>query len=182
MKTLYNTIQESLLSDIDVTMQNGDNEITKITSIFSNYKLTNVFGGNNKSDHEYTEQFFDDNVNKLEKESFFNNDLQLQFAKKRKYHKHVNFGKWLERICLGDIKGIKEPLDKYIFTSDLEEMDISKKIINLAIKNKLINTDNKVEIDIFSRKLLPGYKHIFVLLYMNNDKSRCVSYTFETKI
>lgn len=176
MKTLY----ESILSDVDVTLQSGDSEITKVTSIFSNYKLISIFGDNNKSDYEYTEQFFDDNVNKLDKESFFNDKLQLYFVKKRKYRKHINFGKWLERICLGDIRSIKEPFGKEMYTAELEKMNIGKKITNLAIKNKLINTNNKIKIDVYSTGLL-GSRYIYVNVYMNNDKQRHVTYTFETK-
>lgn len=138
------TLKESLLSDIDKTLERGDNDIKLFTSLSYQYELRSIGGiGNNE------EKMFGPNISKYESvpyisKTYADPDRANEFPK---WPNYKSFGKWLERLQRQDI-GVSD------FTKI--KLDDAAKIEALAKKEGIIkNAKNiKIKLNIFPDMLL----------------------------
>lgn len=146
MKLINNmkTLRESLLSDINKTLEHGDTEVELANSLSHQYELKSIAGVG-----DIEEKMFGPNVSKYEavpyiSKTYADSNRANEFPK---WPNYKSFGKWLERLQRRDI-GVSD------FTKI--KLDDAEKIEALAKKEGIIkNAKNiKVKLDIFPDMLM----------------------------
>lgn len=138
------TLKESLLSDIDKTIERGDTDVELVNSLSYQYELRSIAGIGNTE-----EKMFGPNISKYESvpyisKTYSDSSRANEFSK---WPNYKSFGKWLERLQKQDI-GVSD------FTKI--KLDDAEKIEALAKKEGIIkNVKNiKVKLDIFPDMLM----------------------------
>jgi hypothetical protein len=146
MKQINNmkTLKESLLSNINKTLERGDTDVELVNSLSHQYELRSIAGIGNTE-----EKMFGPNISKYESVSYISktyadSNRANEFPK---WPNYKSFGKWLERLQRQDI-GVSD------FTKI--KLDDAEKIEALAKKEGIIkNAKNiKVKLNIFPDMLM----------------------------
>lgn len=146
MKPINNmkTLKESLLSDIDKTLERGDTDVELVNSLSYQYELRSIAGVG-----DIEEKMFGPNISKYESvlylsKTYSDSSRANEFPK---WPNYKSFGKWLERLQRRDI-GVSD------FTKI--KLDDAAKIEALAKKEGIIkNAKNiKVKLNIFPDMLM----------------------------
>lgn len=106
MKTLKesllsdNEIKESLLSDIDKTLERGNTEVELVNSLSHQYELRSIGGIGN-----IEEKMFGPNISKYESVPYISKTYSEPGRANEfpKWPNYKSFGKWLERLQRRDI-------------------------------------------------------------------------------
>ena len=146
MKLINNmkTLKESLLSDIDKTLERGNTEVELVNSLSHQYELRSIAGVG-----DIEEKLFGPNISKYEyvpyiSKTYSDSSHANEFPK---WPNYKSFGKWLERLQKQDI-GVSD------FTKI--KLDDVAKIEALAKKEGIIkNVKNiKIKLNIFPDMLM----------------------------
>ena len=138
------TLKESLLSDIDKTIERGDTDVELVNSLSHQYELRSIAGIG-----DIEEKLFGPNISKYESvpyisKSYSESSRTNEFPK---WPNYKSFGKWLERLQKQDV-GVSD------FTKI--KLDDAAKIEALAKKEGIIkNAKNiKIKLNIFPDMLM----------------------------
>lgn len=138
------TLKESLLSDIDKTLERGNTEVELVNSLSHQYELRSIAGVG-----DIEEKMFGPNISKYESVPYLSKTYSESGRANEfpKWPNYKSFGKWLERLQKQDI-GVSD------FTKI--KLDDAEKIEALAKKEGIIkNAKNiKVKLDIFPDMLM----------------------------
>lgn len=138
------TLKESLLSDVDKTLERGDTDVELVNSLSHQYELRSIAGVG-----DIEEKMFGPNISKYESvpyisKTYSDSNRANEFPK---WPNYKSFGKWLERLQRQDV-GVSD------FTK--MTLDDAAKIEALAKKEGIIkNVKNiKVRLNIFPDMLM----------------------------
>lgn len=136
------TLKESLLSDIDKTLERGNTDVELVNSLSYQYELQSIGGVGVKE-----EKLFGPNISKYESVPYISKTYASHANEFSKWPNYKSFGKWLERLQRQDI-GVSD------FTKI--KFDDAAKIEALAKKEGLIkNAKNiKIRLNIFPDMLM----------------------------
>lgn len=138
------TLKESLLSNIDKTLERGDTEVELVNSLSYQYELRSIAGVG-----DIEEKMFGSNISKYESVPYISKSYSEPSRANEfpKWPNYKSFGKWLERLQKQDI-GVSD------FTKI--KLDDAAKIEALAKKEGIIkNAKNiKIKLDIFPDMLM----------------------------
>jgi hypothetical protein len=137
-----NAIKESLLSDIDKTLERGNTDVELVNSLSYQYELQSIGGVGVRE-----EKLFGPNISKYEQLSYISKTYASHANEFPNLPNYKSFGKWLERLQRQDI-GVSD------FTKI--KLDDAAKIEALAKKEGIIkNAKNiKIKLNIFPDMLL----------------------------
>ena len=138
------TLKESLLSNIDKTLERGNTEVELVNSLSHQYELRSIAGIGNTE-----EKMFGPNISKYESVPYLSKTYSEPGRANEfpKWPNYKSFGKWLERLQRQDI-GVSD------FTKI--KLDDAAKIEALAKKEGIIkNAKNiKIKLNIFPDMLM----------------------------
>lgn len=136
------TLKESLLSDINKTLKQGDTDVELVNSLSYQYELQSIGGVGVRE-----EKLFGPNISKYEQLPYISKTYASHANEFTKWPNYKSFGKWLERLQRQDI-------DISDFTKI--KLDDAAKIEALAKKEGLIkNAKNiKIRLNIFPDMLM----------------------------
>ena len=138
------TLKESLLSDVDKTLERGNTEVELVNSLSHQYELRSIAGVG-----DIEEKLFGPNISKYETVPYISKTYSDPSRANEfpKWPNYKSFGKWLERLQRQDI-GVSD------FTKI--KLDDAAKIEALAKKEGIIkNAKNiKIKLNIFPDMLL----------------------------
>lgn len=135
-------IDESLLSSIDKTLEQGDKDIELVNSLSHQYELKSIGGVGDRE-----EKMFGPNISKYENVQYISQAYASHANEFSKWPNYKSFAKWLERLQATDIG-----LDSFKRIS----LNDAEKIEALAKKEGIIkNVKNiKVKLNIFPDMLI----------------------------
>lgn len=138
------TLKESLLSNIDKTLERGDTDVELVNSLSHQYELRSIAGVG-----DIEEKMFGPNISKYESVPYISKTYADPSRANEfpKWPNYKSFGKWLERLQRQDV-GVSD------FTKI--KLDDAAKIEALAKKYGIIkNAKNiKIKLNIFPDMLL----------------------------
>lgn len=138
------TLKESILSDINKTLDRGNTEVELVNSLSHQYELRSIAGIGN-----IEEKMFGPNISKYESVPYLSKTYSEPGRANEfpKWPNYKSFGKWLERLQRQDI-GVSD------FTKI--KLDDAEKIEALAKKEGIIkNAKNiKIKLNIFPDMLM----------------------------
>ena len=136
------TLKESLLSNIDKTLERGNTDVELVNSLSYQYELRSIAGVG-----DIEEKMFGPNISKYESVPYISKAYVSHANEFPKWPNYKSFGKWLERLQRQDV-GVSD------FTKI--KLDDAAKIEALAKKEGIIkNAKNiKIKLNIFPDMLM----------------------------